>query len=213
MKTIKLLTLVAISVLTFSSCKKDKDRTPVNTTLKPLAEGDIQLLKFYAGDRNTAGIDIPLAAWTDGGELTVRGVLKFDMSKIPADAMVTSAKLYLYSYPGNLINGNKVDANYGTNNAFLVQRITGSWDFATIGWNNKPVVTTADQVIVPHTALSKLDVVVDVKALVQGMVGPNNNHGFHLQLQDEVIYTSRIFVSSHNTTYANLAPKLEVEYK
>lgn len=191
---------------------KKIERDPVAVTLQTLSTGDIQLLKYPGWNSNPGAMDIPLVAWTDGAELTVRNVLKFDMSNIPADAIITSAKLYLYSYPGNPINGNKVDANFGTNNAFLVQRINADWDPATIGWNNKPTLTTVDQVLVPHTTLSKLDVVVDVKTLLQSMVG-GTNYGFHLQLQDEVMYTSRIFVSSHNTTYPNLAPKLVVEYK
>ena len=43
-------------------------------------------------------IEEPLAAWTiDGVPITVRNLLKFDLSSIPANATVVSADLYMYS--------------------------------------------------------------------------------------------------------------------
>jgi hypothetical protein len=65
------------------------------------------------------------AAWTDGSVVGMRAALKFDLSSIPSDAIINSATLSLYSNPTPL-NGNHVDANFGSDNSLLIQQITNS---------------------------------------------------------------------------------------
>ena len=167
-----------------------------------------------ASQAGSGAADIPLAAWTNGGlPLTIREVIKFDLSSIPANATIQSANLYLYSYPTPTLNGNFIDANFGTNNSILVQQIVANWSPSSIGWFNQPATTTANQVNVPTTTQSTLDLNLDVKNMVSSMVSANANYGFALKLQNETIYTSRIFVSSYNTTYPAKRPKLVVVYQ
>src|SRR5687767_5585233 len=65
-------------------------------------------------------IDLDAQAWTkDGYPLNVRGAFKFDLSTIPANATIVSAKLSLYSNP-TPINGDQVVANSGSNNAMYI---------------------------------------------------------------------------------------------
>jgi len=158
--------------------------------------------------------DIPISAWTKGGlPLTVREVLKFDLSSIPANATIQSANLYLYSYPTPTLNGNFIDANFGTANTMLVQQVAANWSPASISWFNQPAVTTANQLVVPATTQSQLDLNLNVTNIVSSMVSGNANFGFALKLQSEVTYNSRIFVSSYNTTYPAKHPKLVVVYQ
>jgi hypothetical protein len=157
--------------------------------------------------------EISIDAWTSGGQPWIlRALLKFDLSSIPVNANIISANLYLYSNPTPL-TGNLVDANYGTNNAMLVQQIVTNWSPSTTNWYNQPVASTTNQIIVPTTNQSTLDLNLDVTNMVASMVNSNANYGFFLKLQNEVTYNSRIFVSSYNTTYPTKRPKLVVVYQ
>jgi K319-like protein len=171
-------------------------------------------LELNTNYTSIAQADIMAATWTRNSNLfTVRCLLKFDLSAIPANATIQSANLYLYSYPSPTLNGNFTDANYGSNNSMFVQQVTSNWSPGTLTWSNQPSASTTNQVSVPTTTQSQLDLNLDVTAMVSSMVSGNANYGFLMKLQNEQTYTSRIFVSSHNTTYTTKFPKLVVVYK
>lgn len=160
--------------------------------------------------------DITVAAWTIGGQPVVfRGLVKFDLSAIPANSTIISANLYLYTHPAPVPNGNFVDANFGPTNALLVQQIISNWTPSTTNWFNQPGYTTTNQILVPQTSLSQLDLNLDVKNMVASMVNGNANYGFALRLQTEAAYNSRILMSSKNTNpaFAPKHPKLVVVYQ
>jgi hypothetical protein len=158
--------------------------------------------------------DIPIEAWTIGGDpLYVRSLMKFDLSTIPQNATIVSANLYLYSFPPPTPNGNFTDPNFGTNNSMTLQRVTSDWTPASTTWANQPPASTQNQVVIPHTASITLDLNLNVTPLVSTMVANSSNYGFLIKLQNEVIYTSRIFVSSWNTTHPDKRPKLVVVYR
>ena len=190
---------------------------PVTTlSLQPANNpSEVQIFTYNGQDvGGSGGIDIPVAAWTINSiPITIRELLKFDLSSIPANATIISANLYLYSYPPPTVNGNFVDANYGTNNTLLIQQVTTNWSAATVKWSNQPATATTNQVIAASTTQSQLDLNLDVKNMVVSMVSGNANYGFLLKLQNEAIYTSRIFVSSYNTTHTTKFPKLVVVYQ
>lgn len=160
----------------------------------------------------TAAPEIGVAAWTDQGySVGMRALLKFDLSSIPANATIVSAKLTLFSNPTPL-NGNHVNPNSGDNNAMLIEQVVSSWDPALVKWFNQPAVTSNNEILIPHTAEGLLDLVdVDVLKLVSTMVTTSNN-GFLLRLQSEVAYNSRIFCSSKYPD-ATKHPRLVIEYK
>lgn len=151
-------------------------------------------------------------AWTQFGQFMImRGAFKFDLSSIPAGAVITSAKLTLYSNP-TPINGNQKDPNYGSNNSMFIQRVTTPWNAATATWSTQPSTTTEDQIAIPSAPQGISDLVnVDVTNLVSKMAGGNSNYGFLIRLQNEVIYNSRVFCSSKYSD-ASKHPKLVVEY-
>jgi hypothetical protein len=160
---------------------------------------------------NRTSIEEPLCAWTINFlPVTVRNLLKFDLSSIPANATILSADLYMYSdtIPKN---GDLVHANFGTDNSFVVQQVATSWDISTVSWFNQPQGVTANQVILPNTPLSFLNADINVKGMVSSMVSNNANYGFKLSLQSEVEYTSRIFCSSYYPD-ATRHPRLIVKY-
>jgi len=156
--------------------------------------------------------EIPAGAWTTGGELLLlRSIFKFDLSAIPANATIVSAKLTLYSNPTPL-NGSATDANYGPNNAMFIERITSDWN-TSITWPTQPFGDNTTQIAIPHTSLPFLDLVdVDVTSMVATMVNGNSNYGFKIRLQNEAFYNIRNFCSSKHANTAK-RPKLVVSYQ
>jgi hypothetical protein len=159
--------------------------------------------------------EIGAAAWTKNDDpVFMCAAFKFDLSDIPATAIIKSAKLTLYSNP-NPITGHPDDdlrANYGSDNTMLIQKVTSSWTAATVTYSNQPSATAADQVVIPATSERFLDLVdVDVTQLVKDMTGTNTNYGFLIKLQNEAYYNSRIFCSSKYPD-AGKHPKLVVVY-
>jgi hypothetical protein len=187
-------------------------------TLQPTNNPNEYGLIIYNGtdESGVAGDELPVIAWTIGGlPVTERYLEEFDLSAIPPTATIVSANLYLSTKPAPLNNGNFQDANYGSNNAMYVQQVTSNWapNTATTNWSNQPTTTTSNQVMVPTTAQSQLDLNLDVTAMVNSMVSNSANYGFMLKLENETYYNSRIFVSSHNTNYTSKHPKLVVIYR
>lgn len=188
----------------------------VTLTLQPVNNpNDVGLCLANGVDGTSNGWqDVPMISWTTGGNsLTIRSLLKFDLSSIPQTSTIESATLYLYSYPSPVPDGNLVDANFGTNNSIVLQRVTSNWASASVTWFNQPAGTSQDQVSVAHTTLSTLDLTLNVTNLVSTMVSTNSNYGFLMKLQNENPYTSRMFVSSHSPLSSSKYPKLVVVYR
>jgi hypothetical protein len=150
-------------------------------------------------------------SWTNGGSpVTFRSIFKIDLSGIPGNAKLTSAKLSLYSDP-NPNNGDLVHANSGSDNSMLLQRITSSWT-SSVKWQNQPSTDASSQIVIPHTNQSFLDVTdIDVTNMVKTMI-QSGNYGFMIRLQNEVAYNTRIFVSSRYSD-ATKHPKLVLQYQ
>jgi hypothetical protein len=163
-------------------------------------------------DQSTHATELVAATWTYSGQtIYVRGAFGFDLSTIPSNSTIISARLTLYSNPTPQ-NGSLTVPNEGPANAMLIRRITNNWTPSSTYWLNQPPTTSTDQVVIPHTSLPSLDLVdVDVKNMVATMVA-SGNYGFMIQLQNEVIYNMRNFCSS---THAQSAkhPKLVVVYR
>ena len=198
-----------------TSIRVIQNQNPIQTlTLQPGSNTNEATLT-WTNSGSTTGANFVLQellamAWTTGGEPFIgRGLFKFDLSAIPANATIISAKLSLYSTP-NPLNGNQVDANLGTNNAMYVERITSSWN-STLSWPNQPLGDVGTQVSIPHTNQSTLDLIdVNVTNLVIPIIA--NNNGFKIRLQNETIYNLRNFCSSKHANTAK-RPKLVITYQ
>jgi hypothetical protein len=159
------------------------------------------------------GVSLEADTWTNGGALWIlRGLVKFDLGSIPANAIVKKATLKLFSNP-TPVSGNLINANFGNNNAMLVQQVTSAWSVSNVGWQNQPATQTNNQIVIPATNESLLDLQVDVTNMVASMINNNTNYGFMIRLQNEVTLNSRIFVGSRNPTYPEKYPRIEIEYE
>ena len=192
------------------------NQNPIQTLMLQPGNNTNEATLTWTNSGSTTGANFILQellamAWTTGGELFVgRGLFKFDLSAIPANATIISAKLSLYSTP-NPLNGNQVDANLGTNNAMFIERIVSNWN-ATLNWPNQPFGDVATQISIPHTNQTSLDLIdVDVTTLTTPMITGNNN-GFKIRLQNEVFYNLRNFCSSKHANTAK-RPKLVITYQ
>ncbi|HJS54366.1 MAG TPA: DNRLRE domain-containing protein, partial [Chitinophagaceae bacterium] len=137
-------------------------------------------------DESAFAPEISGTAWTKNGDpVYVRGLLQFDLSSIPSSATILMAKLTIYSNP-TPSTGDLVNANSGSNNALFIRRVTTNWNPASTGWLTQPSTTSVNQISIPHTSQSLLDLVdIDVKNLVSDMHASSNN-GFMIMLQNEV---------------------------
>ena len=160
---------------------------------------------------NNGTVELCAGEWTYGGvPSTFRSLFKFDLTTLPAGAEIKGAYLSLYSNPKPL-NGNQVDANFGSDNTMLIQKVTTPWVGANVTYANQPTGTTQDQVVIPSTTQSMLDLIdVDVTPLVNSMFTTSNN-GFIIQLQTKQYYNDRDFCSSRWPDAAK-HPKLVVQY-
>ena len=183
------------------------------TTITLVADSAHALSNEFLGgagyDWGGPTIELGAEEWTIGGTpVAVRSALRFDMSSLP-NLPIKSAKITLYSDP-TPHTANLVNPNFGTSNAFYIQRIATSWT-ASNSWSTMPVVDTTNEVLIPQTNASSLDLVgVDVTALVNKMISAGN-YGFMIRLQTEVTYNSRIFCSN---TYSDATkhPALVISY-
>jgi hypothetical protein len=158
-----------------------------------------------------AGPDLFTGWWTSGGlPFDVKSIFEFDLSTLPANATILTARLTLYS-DSTPVNGDHLgDANSGANNAFYIERVTTNWNY-TNTWFTIPSTDTANQILIPTTILSQLDITdLDVTSMVDSM--RVNNYGFEMRLQDTVIYTTRIFCSGFYGE-ASRHPKLDIYYQ
>ncbi|CAN5607676.1 hypothetical protein BH10BAC2_BH10BAC2_05310 [soil metagenome] len=157
-----------------------------------------------------------------GSVVYTRSVIKFDgLSNVPAGATILSATLYLYGptpqskdVKKHLPSGNSsYPGSDRQDNTCLLQRITSAWNVASISWNNPPVVTTANQVILKASDKQwQYDVAINVTEMVKVMVSaPNVNNGFLMRLQTEERSRSMGFLSA-NSPETDRHPKLVVTY-
>lgn len=166
---------------------------------------------------NNANVNQELATATTPeyngpGTVISRSLISFDMSALPVNAEIISAKLSLYGLPSyNTIP----QGNQGTNN-WLIQRILDNWNQTTVTWNTKPATTTSGQIELPQTTASfNYDVTnIDVTQLVRDMrtLTPDKTAGFCLRLTTESLWRSVIFASTRHATAAK-RPKLQIVYR
>lgn len=150
-------------------------------------------------------------AWTNGGNISNgRGLLEFDLSGLPANINLVSAKLSLYFNPTS-VNGQHSTLS-GSNEA-VIQRIISSWDEYSVTWDNQPASTTQNEVTIPASTTATQNYPdIDITSLIQDIIdNPATGHGLMIRLVTEEAYRSLIFASSDHSD-ANLHPKLVLTY-
>jgi len=133
MKKIIIIWLIAL-MLVIPCCQKG-DEEMATITIKD--SEDARINSYYADDEygETNGFSI---GYDTSGPQTKRSLLKFDLSVLPSNIIITEAKLYMFQ--------NNV---YSSVNSitFDIYRVTGIWTEATVTWNNQPAVESTPTIV------------------------------------------------------------------
>ena len=166
-----------------------------------VANGGVENTNFGTQDRINAyhqvGQQIPMV---------FRTYIQYDLASIPANAIITEARLNLTTHT----------VNNAQNHPLYIERVGSSgWTETGINWNNQPDVISVDQLAFSHAHTSTTGVhQFDVTDHVQHMVNnPTLNNGWRIRLQSEQASSDYgvMYHSSEATTVAN-RPTLSVEY-
>lgn len=150
-------------------------------------------------------------AWTCQGSPCIgRSLIEFDLSVIPANATFISATMNLHVNPTPVtIPG----SNYGTNNSFVIRRVTSPWTEDLVTWNTQPATTTQNEVTIAQSGSANQNILnADVTSMVFDMLNnPQSSYGFMLKLVNEIPYNGRDFTSSDYTD-STLWPSITLCY-
>jgi len=162
-------------------------------------QGEIDL---YAWTANSAGVPL----------YNARTLLKYDIGEIPTNAILSSAKLYLYAKIDGAANGVKGQPTYGSNNTGLLQKITSPWSLTGVNINNLPSVSSSS-VVLPQSTNTAQDYVVDITDYAQSwVVNPTSNYGMMLRMQTENNPYNSLIFESGAATDTTKRPRLEICY-
>lgn len=157
------------------------------------------------------GTSMQISEWTDGGSPTEQHqILRFDLSALPDNAIIESAKLSLFFNPDNL--DGRGYGHYGdvaTN--FSISRITENWDEKTVTWNTRPAEDPATRISLSgHTLIDQNYPDIDVTELIRQMFTGENN-GFYMQMDANQRYQMLKFCTSDHPD-PELHPRLVITY-
>lgn len=215
-RLIFLVKVVSFLTLPFWGCVKEShldlmsDTTIIAKIFQPDAFfGKDAIIQSISPDQNFGDATyFSTFSWTSGGSFnTARALIEFDLTSIPVQTQIDSAKLTLFwnSYE-NL-------TQHTGDNGFSIYKIWQAWEENVVTWNNQPLTNGLFTVNVPKSHNSnQFYTDIDVSDLVQDMISdPSENHGFMLKLDDEVPYKLVILASSDYSDKGK-RPKLVVYY-
>jgi len=148
-------------------------------------------------------------AWTMAGDpYSGKSLLRFDLSQLLPGDRIIDARLSLFfdtmgSWP----------EHYGDNQAHI-RKITESWDFQTVTWNNQPSVTESEKVLLPQSIEPHQDYTnIDILNFVEDWVThQEQNFGIMVSLDTNIPYACLVFAPSERTN-VEVRPKLVITYK
>lgn len=196
--------------------------TPINaqittvtlTTLKDAAigyhDGANTAFNNFGNASQNAAFAIPSVAQV-GGLNNNNALIDFDLSVIPSNIILVSAKLNLYALGPY---GPSLPGHFGTANETYLERITQPWTENTVTWNNRPTSTGVNSIVLPQSIYATQDYLnIDVTTLVQDMLlNQTSSFGFRLRLVNEVASNGLSFASKENGN-SNKIPQLIISYQ
>jgi len=181
-------------------------------TLQPNAADGIDAFLYNIGPNTNyeTHFDFAAIATTNSGTPAyARGLIKFDFSVLPSDAIIDSVTLTLYGYNSP---ANGTHRTISGSNACLFKRITENWDESTVTWNNQPNTTDQDAVSIPMSTSDTQSYTINITQAARYMIkNPSNNFGFKIQLVTESYYRQLVFASSDNSN-SSIHPKIVIYY-
>jgi hypothetical protein len=205
-------TLLLLLAFLITQCGSDDERNLKVLIVQPDGQGGKDAIIRSSGPDQNYGGEIELAAnvtTAQGPPFIQRALFDFDLSKIPAGSEILMATLSLWYAEGS---DSVHSVATGPNTAFL-QRITSTWNEATVTWNNQPASVITNRVIINSSSEPEEDYPeIDATLLVQDMIdNRENSFGFLLMLETETGSRGLYFASSDHPD-PELRPRLHVRY-
>jgi hypothetical protein len=140
-----------------------------------------------------------------GEDWTYQGLIKFDLSSIPTDAEIVSAKLYCYYL--------KYKDSNPSGDTFNLYRITSNWDEETVTWNTQPSCESQPTSFVNIPSSPGIWLEWDVKSDIENFTNGNwDNFGWKIY---DVTYWSGANIPLTrlcSKEYESNIPYLEIMY-
>lgn len=205
MKQILLFTFIFSTYVGFAQLQNSQ------LTLKPSATKgkDSHIYSINPNFNYGNYVNLLTNTWTNSGVLgNIRFFVEFDLSNLPANAIIDSAYLKLYYDSTNTIN---YQTHFGSND-MEVKRVSSPWVENTVTWNNQPATSNVNMLVVPPFTSNTQNYEINVSTLLNDMVS-TTNHGFMVKMQDEInYYKASIFASSDHPD-TTLYPELMISYR
>ena len=153
--------------------------------------------------------DICATDWTRfGQESIIRSLIFFDLSVVPTNKTIKSAKLSLYYNPSSTEGQHSSLTGANTSE---IQRITTPWSEYGVTWTNQPQTTSLHKVTLSaSTSPTQNFINVDITQLViDSRNNPSSSYGFLFKQITEQYYRKLVFASSDHPT-DSLHPKLVI---
>ena len=160
-------------------------------------------------------------AYSSGGANIQRGFMQFDLSSIPKNATIVSAKLRLFG----------LDHSIGNNISILHKLLSNLWHENTITWANQQYpnfnpsypysyysMNLSDTIRIAASTSATQDYTLNMLKFIQAWVAdPSTNYGMVLSLEasecyPNVPYAKMTFASSDNTDTSKV-PRLIISYQ
>lgn len=154
-----------------------------------------------------------IAAWTWGGEAGVaHGLIDFDWSVLPPNAVVSNSTMKIYAFNGQ--NGSQeFHSELSGSNESWLERITTPWNEQTVTYNTRPLSTDLNRISVYSSDSANHDFEINVTPLVNDILqNPAQGYGFYWKLQNENYYRKLGFCSSDNDD-ASKHPEITITFE
>ena len=192
---------------------------PTSTVVCLPASKDTIIHEFVPTTNYGSNTILQASRWTydsSGGTgfYTTKTLQQFNLSSIPAGAVITSAVMKLHVDTVTSPYNQHRDIGGGTGNSAIVNQVGSAWAENTVTWNTAPTIL-ASSVAVPSLGNgSTADVVANVTAMVQNMITTGVNNGFQISLADNSdYYHSLVFGSREDLNSGGIfQPELCVTY-
>ncbi len=192
---------------------------PAQLVLSPIRDALLSQLNpdLNYGDR----IELSGGTWTASGtSYSIRSLIAFDLSALPADAADVVGHLDLYAETTARLYGQGIYNNEPPGhstltapNAFRLRRTLDPWDEATVTWNTQPSADPASSVWQPSSNAPDQDYLqIDVTPpIVDAIAAGATEVSLRLHQDVEVEYGEVTFATSDHTDPA-LHPVLTLDY-
>ncbi|HPI54590.1 MAG TPA: DNRLRE domain-containing protein, partial [Chitinophagaceae bacterium] len=146
---------------------------------------------------------------------TTKTLYKFDMSSLPAGALITGATMTLSTCYDCTPYYLHYDLGGGTGNKAIVKQVTSPWTEYGVTWNTAPNTTSVGAFITADfgNGTSTSLVQTGMASLAQSWFNnPSLNYGVELSVLDNSDYYHGLFFGSRETSYPQYRPKICIDY-